>query len=41
MLRQEVTAVLRNADVARGDEVVLLLNAGGGTDASCTEVHRC
>jgi len=31
-LRQEVTAVLRNADVdGRGDEVVLVLNTGGGT----------
>lgn len=31
-LRQEVTAVLRSADVAeRGDEVVLVLNTGGGT----------
>jgi len=30
-LRQEVTAVLRKADVARGDEVVLVLNTGGGT----------
>lgn len=30
-LRQEITAVLRNADVARGDEVVLVLNTGGGT----------
>ena len=31
-LRQEVTAVLQTADVAgRGDEVVLVLNTGGGT----------
>ena len=30
-LRQEVTAVLRNVDVERGDEVVLVLNTGGGT----------
>jgi len=31
-LRQEVTAVLRSADVdGRGDEVVLVLNTGGGT----------
>jgi len=30
-LRQEVTAVLRNADASRGDEVVLVLNTGGGT----------
>jgi signal peptide peptidase SppA len=30
-LRQEITAVLRNANVARGDEVVLVLNTGGGT----------
>ena len=30
-LRQEVTAVLGAAHVARGDEVVLVLNTGGGT----------
>ena len=31
-LRQEVTAVLGNADAeGRGDEVVLVLNTGGGT----------
>ena len=30
-LRQEVTAVLRSAQPARGDEVVLVLNTGGGT----------
>ena len=31
-LRQEVTAVLQTADVeGRGDEVVLVLNTGGGT----------
>ena len=30
-LRQEVTAVLRNVVVKRGDEVVLVLNTGGGT----------
>ena len=30
-LRQEVTAVLRSADIERGDEVVLVLNTGGGT----------
>ena len=31
-LRQEVTAVLRSADAeGRGDEVVLVLNTGGGT----------
>ena len=30
-LRQEVTAVLRNADAAQGDEVMLVLNTGGGT----------
>jgi signal peptide peptidase SppA len=30
-LRQEITAVLRAADVERGDEVVLVLNTGGGT----------
>lgn len=30
-LRQEVTAVMRNVDKERGDEVVLVLNTGGGT----------
>merc|ERR1719247_1707806 len=30
-LRQEVTAVLRSADAERGDEVLLVLNTGGGT----------
>jgi len=30
-LRQEVTAVLRSANASRGDEVVLVLNTGGGT----------
>lgn len=30
-LRQEVTAVLRNASADRGDELVLVLNTGGGT----------
>jgi serine protease SohB len=30
-LREEVTAVLRSAKKARGDEVVLILNTGGGT----------
>jgi len=30
-LRQEVTAVLSNAKPERGDEVVLILNSGGGT----------
>ena len=30
-LREEVTAVLRSAKKSRGDEVVLVLNTGGGT----------
>lgn len=30
-LRKEVTAVIRSANVSRGDEVVLVLNTGGGT----------
>jgi ClpP class serine protease len=30
-LREEITAVLLNADVKRGDEVVLELESGGGT----------
>ena len=30
-LREEVTAVLRSAKKNRGDEVVLVLNTGGGT----------
>jgi len=30
-LRQEVTAISRYANVSRGDEVVLILNSGGGT----------
>ena len=30
-LRQEVTAVLRSAQVERGDGVLLVLNTGGGT----------
>lgn len=30
-LRQEVTAVIRNASKEKGDEVVLVLNTGGGT----------
>jgi len=30
-LRQEITAVLQNANATRGDEVVLVLNTGGGT----------
>ena len=30
-LRQEITAVLRNADASREDEVLLVLNTGGGT----------
>ena len=30
-LRQEMTAVLRGANATRGDEVVLILNTGGGT----------
>eukprot|EP00427_Karlodinium_veneficum_P040771 CAMPEP_0169266856 /NCGR_PEP_ID=MMETSP1016-20121227/46712_1 /TAXON_ID=342587 /ORGANISM="Karlodinium micrum, Strain CCMP2283" /LENGTH=616 /DNA_ID=CAMNT_0009350973 /DNA_START=78 /DNA_END=1928 /DNA_ORIENTATION=- len=30
-LRKEVTAVIRSADSSRGDEVVLVLNTGGGT----------
>mmetsp|Transcript_142085 Transcript_142085/g.250550 ORF Transcript_142085/g.250550 Transcript_142085/m.250550 type:complete len:756 (-) Transcript_142085:184-2451(-) len=30
-LRQEVTAVLRAANVSRGDEVLIVLNTGGGT----------
>eukprot|EP00962_Isochrysis_galbana_P039003 scaffold13941_cov183-Isochrysis_galbana.AAC.1 len=30
-LRQEVTAVLRRADPTAGDEVLLVLNTGGGT----------
>eukprot|EP00469_Lotharella_globosa_P004874 CAMPEP_0167797890 /NCGR_PEP_ID=MMETSP0111_2-20121227/15950_1 /TAXON_ID=91324 /ORGANISM="Lotharella globosa, Strain CCCM811" /LENGTH=649 /DNA_ID=CAMNT_0007692135 /DNA_START=12 /DNA_END=1961 /DNA_ORIENTATION=+ len=30
-LRQEVTAVIRNANATRGDEAVLILNSGGGT----------
>jgi len=30
-LRQEVTAVLRNADASKGDQVLLVLNTGGGT----------
>ena len=30
-LREEVTAITTNADPARGDEVVILLNSGGGT----------
>jgi len=30
-LRQEVTAVLRNANASAGDEVLLVLNTGGGT----------
>ena len=30
-LREEVTAILRQAKTKRGDEVVLVLNTGGGT----------
>ena len=30
-LRQEITALSRFANASRGDEVVLLLNTGGGT----------
>ena len=30
-LRQEVTAILTSANAERGDEVVLILNSGGGT----------
>ena len=30
-LRREVTAVLQGADPTRGDQVVVLLNSGGGT----------
>eukprot|EP00968_Pinguiococcus_pyrenoidosus_P026843 scaffold7340_cov266-Pinguiococcus_pyrenoidosus.AAC.9 len=30
-LREEVTAVLQASDASRGDEVVLILNTGGGT----------
>jgi len=30
-LRQEVTAVIQSANTTRGDEVVLVLNTGGGT----------
>lgn len=30
-LRQEVTAIIRSANATRGDEVLLVLNTGGGT----------